>query len=199
MKLREIILDFTSLLDVIMIILFWFILNYQSETTRIREKATAAEAAAAEAQIVAEARQEEADALRQEAQDDLDALAEVNERQASILRAMSDYRQGRSVNLKLVSEQRYWFLDVSVGEEEQLGQIFSEDEKRLGMMLNEMLAEAGFAPDATVLCVLSYDSTEPGSYDAYNSVKKEIRNIQLGNQHFSCTEIDRAVPEEEMP
>ena len=48
MKLREIILDFTSLLDVIMIILFWFILNYQTETTKIREKASAAEAAAAE-------------------------------------------------------------------------------------------------------------------------------------------------------
>ena len=46
MKLREIILDFTSLLDVIMIILFWFILNYQSETTKIRDQAQAAEAVA---------------------------------------------------------------------------------------------------------------------------------------------------------
>ncbi len=199
MKLREIILDFTSLLDVIMIILFWFILNYQTETTKIREKANAAEAAAAEAQVIAEARQQEAEDLRQTAQDELDALAQVNERQASILGAMSDFRRGRSVNLKLVSKPQYWYLDVSVGEEEHLGQIFSDDEKRLGLKLNEMLANAGFAPDATILCVLSYDSTEPGSYDAYNSVTRELRNIQLGNNQFSCTEIDRAVPEEETP
>ena len=199
MKIRELILDFTSLLDVIMIILFWFILNYQTETTKIREKANAAEAAAVEARIIAEEREQEAADLRQTAQDELDALAQVNERQASILGAMADFRQGRSVNLKLVSRPQYWYLDVSVGEEEHLGQIFSDDEKRLGMRINEMLADAGFAPDATVLCVLSYDSTEPGSYDAYNSVKTGIRSIQLGNPHFSCTEIDRAVPEEETP
>ena len=199
MKLREIILDFTSLLDVIMIILFWFILNYQTETEKIRNQANAAEQAAASAAHAAEEKQAEAEALLQTAADELDALATVNERQASILSAIGEFRRGRSVNLKLVSRQRYWYLDVSIGEEEHLGQIFSDDEKQLGIKLNAMLADAGFAPDATIFCVLSYDSTEPGSYNAYNSVTRALRQIQLGNNQFSCTEIDRAVPEEETP
>lgn len=199
MKLREIILDFTSLLDVIMIILFWFILNYQTETTKIREKAAAAEAAAAEAQIIAEEREEEAAVRLQTAEDELDALASIDARQASIQRAIRDFRQGKSLHLKLISDQYHWYVTVTAGEDTELGRIYSEDEKQFGAKLNEMLADAGFAPDATVFCILSYDSTEPGSYDAYNSVQKQIRNIQLGNNQFSCTEIDRAVPEEETP
>ena len=198
MKLREIILDFTSLLDVIMIILFWFILNYQTETTKIREKANAAEQAAAEAQLIAEERQQAAQEHWQAADDALNELASIDERQASIQRAIRDFRQGKSLHLKLVSDAHYWYVQVSLGDDEELGRIYSEDERLFGAQLNEMLKTAGFAPDDTIFCVLSYDSTDPGSYDAYKSVTREIRNIQLGNNQFSCTEIDRAVPEEEM-
>ena len=43
MKLREIILDFTSLLDVVMIILFFFVLYTSFDVEDISEKAKAAE------------------------------------------------------------------------------------------------------------------------------------------------------------
>lgn len=198
MKLREIILDFTSLLDVIMIILFWFILNFQTETTKIREKATAAEAAAAEAQVIAEERQQAAQEHWQEAEDALDALASVNTRQASIQRAIRDFRQGKSLHLMLVSAEHHWYVEVSAGEAEPLGRIYDDQVKQFGIRVNEMLDEAGFSPDDTVFCVFSYDSAEPGSYDAYNSVRAAIQTIQLGNNQFSCTEIDRAVPEEDL-
>ena len=199
MKLREIILDFTSLLDVIMIILFWFILNYQSETTKIRNKAEAAEQAASEAQVIAEERQQAAEEHWQEADDALEALASADERQASIQQAIRDFRQGKSLHLKLVSDQYHWYVIVSIGEENELGRIYSEEEKQFGIKLNEMLRNAGFASDATIFCILSYDSAEPGSLNAYKSVTREIKHIQLGNNQFSCTEIDRAVPEEEAP
>ena len=197
MKVREIVLDFTSLLDVIMIILFWFILNYQTETTKIREQAAAAEESARQAQITADAREEAAQERLQTAEDALEAMDTINERQASILKAMLEYRQGRSLNLTLVAKPQYWYLDVSIGDEEALGRIYSDDEKRLGLELNQMLSDAGFADDATIFCVLSFDSTEPGSRDAYSAVSRELRQIQLGNNQFSYTEIDRAVPEEE--
>ena len=197
MKVREIILDFTSLLDVIMIILFWFILNYQTETTKIRDQAQAAEQAASEAQVIAEEQQAQAEELRQTAQDELDALAGVNERQASILSAMMEYRQGRSLNLTLVNRSSYWYLEVSIGTDEVLGRVYDEDEKRIGLELNRMLNEAGFAPDATIFCVFSYDSSAPGSREAYQSVTRELKNLQLGNNQFSYTETDRAIPEED--
>ena len=197
MKLREIILDFTSLLDVIMIILFWFILNYQSETTKIRDQAQAAQQAASEAQVIAEERQAQAEELRQTAQDELEALAQADERQASILSAMMEYRQGRSLNLTLVNRSSYWYLEASIGTDESLGRVYDEDEKRIGLELNRMLDAAGFAPDDTIFCVFSYDSSAPGSREAYRSVTRELKNMQLGNNQFSYTEIDRAIPEEE--
>ena len=43
MKVREIILDFTSLLDVVMIILFFFVLYSSIDTENATEKAKAAE------------------------------------------------------------------------------------------------------------------------------------------------------------
>lgn len=189
MKLREIILDFTSLLDVIMIILFWFILNYQSETAKIREKANAAEQAAIQTQMAAED-------LMQTAQDKLDAMENINSRQKSILSAMMEYREGRSLNLTLVSKKQYWYLDVSIGEDEHLGTIYSDDSSRLGLELNEMLGDAGYAANDTVFCVLSYDSSEPGSYDAYEEVTASLHSIQLGNNQFNYTEINRSVPAE---
>ena len=63
--------------------------------------------------------------------------------------------------------------------------------------VEQQVVDAGFADDATIFCVLSFDSTEPGSRDAYSAVSRELRQIQLGNNQFSYTEIDRAVPEEE--
>ena len=197
MKMREIILDFTSLLDVIMIILFWFILNYQSETTRVREQAKAAEQTAVQMQADAEKRREEADELMQTASDELEALAEVNERQASILSAVKEFRQGRNLNLKLVNRTSYWYLDVSIGEDEPLGRIYDDEEKRIGLELNRMLSEAGFSPDYTIFCVFSYDSSSPDSRSAYNSVTRELKQMMLGNNQFSYTQIDRAIPEED--
>ncbi|MCR5718411.1 MAG: hypothetical protein K6F80_05180 [Oscillospiraceae bacterium] len=196
MKAREIILDFTSLLDVIMIILFWFILNYQNETTRIRDRASAAEQAASEAQSIAELREQNASEQLQITQDELDALENVNARQASILRAVNDYRRGRTLNLTLCCKKNYWYLQAAVGQDDVLGRIDSDDEQRLSLELRQMLSDAGFADDETVFCVLSYDSDEPGSRDAYNSVIRELKEIQLGNHQFSFTQIDRFVEED---
>ena len=197
MKVREIILDFTSLLDVIMILLFWFILNYQQETTRIRDQAAAAQEAAVQAQTIAEEREAAAQERLQTAEDALDAMDTINERQASILKAMLEYRQGRSLNLTLVSRKRYWYLDVSIGEDEYLGRIEDDHAESLGLELREMLQDAGIADDATVFCVLSYDSSEDGSRDAYHAVIRKLKEIQLGNNQFSYTQVDRAVPDDE--
>ena len=44
---------------------------------------------------------------------------------------------------------------------------------------------------------VSYDSSSPDSRSAYNSVTRELKQMMLGNNQFSYTQIDRAIPEED--
>ena len=85
----------------------------------------------------------------------------------------------------------------AIGEDEYLGRIEDDHAESLGLELREMLQDAGIADDATVFCVLSYDSSEDGSRDAYHAVIRKLKEIQLGNNQFSCTQVDRAVPDDE--
>ena len=196
MKLREIILDFTSLLDVIMIILFWFILNYQSETTKIRDQAAAAQQAASEAQYIAESHGQEASECAQILENELAMMQDFNAAQGSVMSAIHEYRNGRTLNLKLICRRSSWFLEVSVGEEKLLDTIYNDDENRIGMRIQELLEQEGYAKDDMVFCILSYDSGQAGSHEAYKAVIQQLRNVQLGNDKFSFTQIDRYTEEE---
>ena len=190
MKMREIILDFTSLLDVIMIILFWFILHYQSETTRIRSQAQEAQAAAQSAAAQAEQ-------MQQQAQSKLDLLDEMQHNQAAVLREVFAFGSGQSLNLSLHAEKRRWELTVTRGTDEYLGTIDDRDAGRVGMLLQEMLHDAGYAADAMVFCVFAFDSDEEGTNTAYEVIHEQIGLLQKGNSRFFCTELDRAVTGEE--
>ena len=189
MKMREIILDFTSLLDVIMIILFWFILNYQSETAKIRRGAE-------EAQANAEAAASQAVQMQEQAQRELDLLDEMSHNQASVLSEVFAFGSGGSLNLSLHSEARRWELTVTRGTDTYLGTIDDRDADRVGLILQEMLAEEGYAADDMVFCVFAFDSDEAGSNQAYRTVTEQLRTIQKVNSRFFYTELDRAVPEE---
>lgn len=189
MKIKEIILDFTSLLDVIMIILFWYILNYQKQAEmQIAE----AQQSAAEAIMEAEQRESEADALLQQASEELSNLTNINERQASILTAIKDFREGNALSLDLVMNEdgSSWMLYVRKGDTPLGSPIPNEKEKQLGIELNSRLSDAGYAKDATVLCIFTYDSSEPGTKAAYDAVTRELKYVQLGNSQFFCYEMD---------
>lgn len=186
MKLKEIILDFTSLLDVIMIILFWFIINYK---TQAQEQISQAEQNAAAAISSAEQQMQEAEALRQQAENELEALAEANDRLASNMEAMLAFGKSENFNIYLCMAEDDWFLDVYQGSS-QLGTIGSKNEKQIGMKLNDLFSEAGCDADDTILCVFSYDSSEPGTRAAYQSVIRELNYIKVGNPLFFYSELD---------
>lgn len=186
MKLREIILDFTSLLDVIMIILFWFIINYRAQA---QEQIAQAEQSAAEAIASASRQMDEAEALRQQADAELQAMAEANEKQAENLQAMVEFGKGENVRIFLCMAENDWWLDVYKGET-QLGTVDNDNDKQIGLKLNNVLRDAGYAADDTILCVFTYDSAEPGTRAAYQTVIRELNNIRVGNSLFFYSELD---------
>ena len=192
MKLREILLDFTSLLDVIMIILFWFVISYRQEmTAQVEQAQTTA------AQAVAQA-QEEADEARTQQLEAQQAMAAVrSEAQMSNIDALLDFGKSENITARLYMEDEGWRLSVYKGQDTYLGSIPDTHRQRLGLEFNALLADAGYDPEDTVLCVFVYDAMEPGTMAAYESITEGFRQIRMGNKHFYCTELDSSVPEEE--
>lgn len=197
MKLREIILDFTSLLDVIMIILFWFILNYQSETTKIRDQAQAAQQAAAEAQVVAEEQQAKAEQMKQDASNELAMLDAYSHNQASIMQEVFEFGNGHNLNLTLRSTRHSWELTVKCGTDEYLATLDDRDADHVAASLQEILADIGYEPNDVVFCVFAYNSDDAGSSEAYDQITSQLQLIQKVNNRFFYTEIDYRLSEEE--
>ena len=180
MKFREIILDFTSLLDVIMIILFWFVLNYQNQA---KQQITQAEQAAAAAVAQAEAQQEQADALAEQAQQAIAIMEEGNPAQAENNKAIIEFANNENISLNLCPEEEGWYLKVCKGEN-QIGKISDRNPKGISSQLKKIFEEQGYAPDATMLCIFNYDGYAAGSDEAYAVVTQALREIQTGNWKF---------------
>ena len=190
MKMREIILDFTSLLDVIMIILFWFILHYKAQANRqINEAKNAAAAAVAQA----EAQQEQADALAEQAQQAIAIMEAENSAQAENNKAIIEFANNNHIKIKLIMGENAedgWSLEVSQGENTTT--INDREPKKIGQKIVQSLDDLKDDPDAVVLCTFTYDSRQPGTNEAYHIVVSALSEITLGYKHFYWSETDFA-------
>ncbi|MCR4645144.1 MAG: hypothetical protein K5695_07015 [Oscillospiraceae bacterium] len=187
MKMREIILDFTSLLDVIMIILFFFILNYRQE---MKTRTEQAEQTAAQAVAAAEQQTAEAEALMQEAEGALAAME--GSAQADNIREMVAFGNAENINIYLVTEPEGWRLDVYKGEA-FVNSVTDRKSDRIGWELTQIFQSEGYAPDATMLCVFSYNGRAGQTEDAYNIVMEAFSQIKTGNKRFFYTVVDTSV------
>lgn len=193
MKMREIILDFTSLLDVILIILFWFIIQYRSQS---QAQVQAAQEASAAAQMAAQEREAEADVQLSHAEAVVSAYEDS--RHGSNSQALVQFGEGEHVSLRLHMEKEGWRLDVGSGEN-ILGSVTDRNAKKIGQQVFALLEEAGYAEDATILCVFMFDSSQPGTRQAYAAVSEALHQIKVRNRYFYCTEEDLADYGEEDP
>jgi len=195
MKMKEIILDFTSLLDVMMIILFWFIINSRQqmqEQVNIAEQNAAAAVALAEQQTSqAQSLQESAENLKLQAEQDFAAMNP--NAQTSNIQAIRDFHQG-SIKVCLVMMTEGWKIEVYQGDE-FIESVSDRHSQQLGIELNRIFQSVGYAPDDTILCVFTFDSSESGTRSAYAEITEAFRLIQLGNKRFYYTEVDTAVIE----
>lgn len=174
MKLKEIILDFTPLLDVVMIILFWFILNYHNQTVKIQEEAKNTMSEAQSISDNAYERQEELDELEKELlekQDDIDELLneikEVDERKGANIEGLYEFEKGLNLTAKLIkSENGQFKIQIYKGNEinddSSCEEMFFED--FTSIKLNEIIKKYGYDLDDAVLFELIYNNEESGSY-----------------------------------
>lgn len=201
MNKREIILDFTSLLDVIMIILFFFILfnhietigqkeKMEAEHNQIIEEAEDLKAQAEELLTEAEEKNRQANELLSEAQ-------QAEKRNAYNIAGIMEFSRGLNLRLDLNmnGSSGVWELNIFCGDD-FIDSIKKENADIMKQAFNEIIAEMGYTYDDTILCVFTYNASESGTLSAYRTIQKIFELTKADYKHFFFSEADTSVRKE---
>ena len=189
MKVREIILDFTSLLDVIMIILFFFVLYSTIGNNEKTEKATneANETIEYYNELI-EKNEKEQEEWREETSKEVARIKSIDENAAASEEALSAFERGEfyKFSLEVAEKCEDWTLEISFNEK-QLDVIKSNENVYLKERIMNILKKSDFSIEKKYICILSYDGKQYGTANAFDDIKKAIDGIQreYPNLYFS--------------
>ncbi len=200
MKKRQIILDFTSLLDVIMIILFFFIIFSNLETDNLRKYLEDKQQQVSSELEEAKAKNDKADELLGEAQEKNEQadkrMEEANsavDRSGDNADAIMDFSENKNLKLHLdMSGESGWTLKFAKGEE-IIKEVPKADISEMTDEVRALFAEQGYTADNTILIEFSYDATENGTTSAYLDTMKIITAMKNEYEHLFYSETDVSV------
>ena len=212
MKKKLIFLDFTSLLDVIMIILFFFIIFSKIETDEYRQglEEKQNQIAVQQAQY-----QEELESRERELQQNEDKAAEMletagserenagrllSEAEKAIARsgenaeALAEFSENKNIKLSLIMapDGSDWSISVIVGDK-SIREIRKAPVPELTGSLEAVFAERNYSDSDTILIELFYDATEIGTNRAYKDIDRMLKQVRTDYPHCFYSETDRSV------
>lgn len=195
MKRRELVLDFTSLLDIVLIILFFFIIFSHLEVSGGKAEAEAQMTEATRLMEQANAKAEAADDKMAEAEsmviqleEELAMVRKSDEQTAENLEAMLEFGRGQNIKMLLKMEDTSWSLTIFSGE--NLIATLGEDADLTDGII-DALSESGYVVEDTLFCEFILDGAQPGTASAYRMITKAIRNVRgtYCNLYYSETDI----------
>ena len=188
MKIREIILDFTSLLDIFMLILFFFILFSHFEVEEVKESAN-------QARDEAIAMSESVEEKLQQAEEELALLEEVNHGKAVDMTALMEISRGTMMQSRLTMDDSgdTWVLELKrlddkTKKEILLGKLTEQD--NLSQEMEKILINQHYRTENKIALLFLYDGTEIGSESACNAVNTAFREVRQTYPHFYCMQLD---------
>lgn len=208
---REIILDFTSLLDVIMLILFFFVIFAQLDTSEAIKKVEALQTEAQQEKEDADDKLEAANEALQQAEAQLKELQQANALAESIIiNGAVDFDKALRLKLVLNGKKGNWSISVQFAEEKD-GEIVYNN---IGVISNvgdwdtndmvkrntdnmaedfeHIIIEYGYSKDDAFLCDLMYNSTGAGSRKAKEHTDEMLKIFQndLGYKYLFASTTD---------
>lgn len=187
MKSKDVILDFTSLLDVVLIILFFFVL-YSAFNVKETE-ARAEEARAAYEDRLAELEEEGA---RLDAE--WDRLRSLDENAVRNQQALSAFDKGGMLTFNLQKEDGSddWSLSAvrqsAAGAEETVGVIRPGDD--LFRSILGILDSAGYGKEEVLILTFTYDGSVIGTHRLYREIMRAFRDVQTYRKNVYLTAIN---------
>ena len=175
---REIILDFTPLLDVMMLILFFFILfantNYQNKIEEANANAQSKIEEAEEAKEEAQSKIDTYNEKIEELEEELNALDSAGNTNGEAIDSLYKYKQDLFLRLKLKKEEKsvgeaskkIWNIHVYYDNNE-IGIINDINEHSIEKCSNEFL-----------ICELIINTSEGGSLESYVYTSEILKRIE---------------------
>lgn len=204
MKIKELILDFTPLLDITMIILFWFVLNYQDQAADIKQKADEAAAEAtslsAELEEQIESNRIEMDKWRLEAEQQLENIRKADRDAAENMQALLDHLNGESIVMDLVIHSAAeWSLTVrngdsvigSTGSDSGISVTAPGIHDKLAKEIVGILDAAGTDSSKTMICTVLYDGDSLYSGRAKAELESALTDVRRTYKKMYCSIIDK--------
>ncbi|MDD6060119.1 MAG: hypothetical protein PUB97_07020 [Ruminococcus sp.] len=187
-KNKGIIIELTALLDVILIMLFWIMMNTRNG---MNSAVTEAEKKAESAQQQLQSVQQQLDSLREETDEEIEriwGIAEsIDKNAAADHQALMGFENGRLMTLNIKYDSNGMLYIHNGSGQLAKAEISSEDD-----VYNEIAAvleQAKFNTEDIILCALVYDS-KASLYKDVNNVKKAIDRVRKVYRYFYCAYIN---------
>lgn len=192
MRKRDIVLDFTSLLDVTLIVIFFFVLfshlDEQENKARTESKVQELEVAIQEA----EDRESEADKLIEQLENEIAIVQDYSERQASNVSEMLEFNRSENIKIILDMDSTKWSVRI-IKAENILATI--EGKENISNEIKQVLSDAGYDNTKTIFCDLVFDGSLPGTASAYRNITKSIREVSEEYRYMYTSETDLSIGE----
>ena len=187
---REIILDFTSLLDVIMLILFFFVIFAQIDSTEAMTKIEEIKRQAELQMSKAQAEWEKVNDAEQQLNSELEQLQNSNALAESII-INSDSEFDKALRLKLIlarNQSDKWILSLESPTHRKDEYIYTElgkiddvreiDSSKLADAINTAIINNDYSNEDAFICDIMFDSSEPGSNKSKRNLDEAIKILQ---------------------
>lgn len=173
-KNRGIIIELTALLDVLMIMLFWVMMNSSQTADKARAEAEQAKNAAKE--VSAQAEKEISEQKRKAKE--VNAYAQANQQ------ALDDYNKGEGIIINVKYEDEKDKLYINQGEKQVA--ILDFDGNNLWEQLVKTFEDMGYEKDEPVICTVVYDG-DVMLYRNYDKLNNAFERVCEKYNNFYCT------------
>lgn len=197
MKRSRISLDFTSLLDIMMIILFFFILNFNNAQAEAYKKIDDYNNQTEQLEADKQQFEKEKEEWQRQADAELEKIREADKNAADNAEALRNFQKGVvfKINLEMKSETE-WKIKVFNGND-PIKEISSNENINSFDIKNELikiLDENGFKESDVIIGVFMYDESDKGTSriaDDGNLIEK-IKSVGKDKyKNFYCADIKK--------
>lgn len=193
MKKKDILLDFTSLLDVTLILIFFFVIFSHLDNAQNIAKTEEKEAELESQLSEAVERESQAKDLMEQLEYEIGIVQDTDDRAKDNVEEILEFTKGTNLKLILEMENGKWTLIVS-GKNEVISRITSSDD--VAVKLKEALDISKYTTGDTILCDFVYNGSQAGTVSAYRKITKAMEAIQEQYKYLYYSETDLAVGEE---
>ncbi len=199
MKRNRISLDFTSLLDITMIILFWFMIKYRASAEEVQAKAQEQIDNIQSISAQLEADRADFEAEKQEwsekAEAEMKRIENADKNAALNQKALDGLNDNILIDIKLSTEKsgNKWKKIISVyNGKTYIGDIEFEktSDTNIAGEISSMLEAAGLRHDNTIIGIFIYDGDQYATALTVNDIIKSIRKVSEEYPQFYCASIN---------